>query len=414
MSDAKKKAASEIIKGISGKADDTFEDVFGDVAKKGSLRKKAAIGGGAAAGGAFLTGNDDYLNTNSKPWGEMDEEEKDATMESFLPKPKVEDQGGSASGKAKISTNDPSSKDADIGATKYDEFKTQVEQPIDQAEQYGLLDDEFKKALSDANLAYQKTKDSQASKQLWEGIINGLGHIAAGVYGMKTGLNLGKQEFNRSDWDAKAQLAKNELLAARDAAKDVRAIQGQKLDQVYKRSLDGINNNQKAVDQAIQQAGNKARIQDAAKDRALRKQSEDRRQRQAMLELAMSQGDKGNVKDKVKELEKIEKRLFDLNKTFNKDSDEQTLDLMRTETERYSNLAKQLGIDEPAYAPTDLDPVSGLIFGTNDPKSEDVEKKRRTRITGDKEVVRKQYNKGLNKTKVTYSDGTQEVLDGNR
>jgi hypothetical protein len=79
-------------------------------------------------------------------------------------------------------------------------------------------DNELSAALKDYNALvnvamdeYKKEKSSLKQRELWEGIINGVGMIAAGMYGLKTGTDMGGVKLSPTDWAAKIQGARAEL-----------------------------------------------------------------------------------------------------------------------------------------------------------------------------------------------------------
>jgi hypothetical protein len=80
---------------------------------------------------------------------------------------------------------------------------------------------DLKDALGKAYGEYATEKNAIKQKQLWESIIHGLGYLAAGVYGMKSGVNMGGLKFEPSDWASQYNSAKDMLDAASNNAKSV-------------------------------------------------------------------------------------------------------------------------------------------------------------------------------------------------
>lgn len=80
------------------------------------------------------------------------------------------------------------------------------------------MDSELAQELAKAQTAYELSRDATASKQMWEGIIQGIAHIAAGLIGKNTGLNLGGLKFDKQDWQAEKDRILRELQSTRDTA----------------------------------------------------------------------------------------------------------------------------------------------------------------------------------------------------
>lgn len=375
---------SEYLRGAASKAGpaarrtaDYIDADFVDELAKSNKKALGVLGGGAALGAGGYALMDE---------GTKDEAEQ-MLKEGVRPKPPEEPppEAPAAGGTpTTITTKASIPGNPDEGQDKFEaakvNFKSVASDPIDQAEEYNLLDKDFKTALGKAQDAYERTKDSNASKALWEGIIQGLGHLAAGVYGLRTGLNLGGLKFDKTDWDKKQQAAMLELQQAIDKAKDVRAVKGQKLDRDYQRSLDKMKQNQQLNDQALTVAVNNARLEDAAKERKLRQSIENQRAKTELLQKALSGKDSATV-TKIKELEKLEKRLFDLNKAYGKDEESNILDLIKTETRRYKQLSGELGLPAKAYNESDFIDESGW-WASSQPEVDVIEQRRRGRLEG--------------------------------
>lgn len=78
------------------------------------------------------------------------------------------------------------------------------------------LDKTFAQSVKEIKGMYSALQADADKKRMWEQLINGLSHIAAGVVGMQTGLNLGGIKFDKRDWDAE----KDRLMAQHKAAKE--------------------------------------------------------------------------------------------------------------------------------------------------------------------------------------------------
>ena len=73
------------------------------------------------------------------------------------------------------------------------------------------LDSTLLAEIGKANNIYRSAGKDIDQREMWESIINGLGHIVAGVVGRQTGLNLGGIEFDKKDWDRKRDQIMSEL-----------------------------------------------------------------------------------------------------------------------------------------------------------------------------------------------------------
>ncbi len=65
--------------------------------------------------------------------------------------------------------------------------------------------------VNDAMNLYKQEKDIIKSKQLWESIINAVGMIAAGAYGLKTGSDMSGAKFTSTDWSKELDSSRAEL-----------------------------------------------------------------------------------------------------------------------------------------------------------------------------------------------------------
>jgi hypothetical protein len=349
-----------------------IDDDFADNLAKSNKKALGALGAGALGAGAAGT----YMAMDDA----TKEEATDFLKKGSTPPPPPTPPSSGGIKLRSEKTTPPPPMDDKFKKSEVD-FKAVVTDPIDQAEAYDILDDDFKKTLGKAQAAYERTKDTNAAKALYEGIIQGVGHIAAGVYGLRTGLNLGGLQFSKTDWDAKQKNAMLELQQAIDQAKDVRGVKGQKLERDYQRSLDVMKQNQQLNEQALGKAIANARFDDANKERKLRQSIENQRSISALREAALK-GKNTPLVNKIKELEKLEKRLFDLNKAYGKKESDETLELLKTETQRYKNLSKDLGINADVYEPSDFAEEEGFLWNSS-PSATKIEERRQARIGGE-------------------------------
>lgn len=245
----------------------------------------------------------------------------------------------------------------------------EAEKPIDQSEEYGLIDEQYQQSLAQAYDAYQKTKDQQASAALWESIINGIGHLAAGVVGMQTGLDLGGVEFDKTDWQAKAAQNLAELREASSQARDVRIMAGDRLEKNYRRSLDQLQQNQKIKDRALEVTIANAKMKtEADKETQRRKEKfyddlyRDAVFRMEQEKLAKEERDAEKLA-LLKKHGELEKQLGQLAKDASKDP--KLARVYQAELQRYTNLSNQLGIENPAYSSVDFSQAPGFFGGIN-------------------------------------------------
>jgi len=307
----------------------------------------------------------------------------------------------------------------------------EAERPIDQSEEYGLIDKQYEQSLAQAYDAYQKTKDQQASAALWESIINGIGHLAAGVVGMQTGLDLGGVEFDKTDWQAKASQNLAELREASSQARDVRIMAGDKLEKNYRRSLDQLQQNQKIKDRALEVEITNAKMKTDAERETQRRQEryydtllqeaivnigleekaeketqrreekyqdgvyrektfeEKRKQnfldnlyrdaefRLKQEELAQEKQDKEKLALIAKHQE-LEKRLGKMAVDASKNPE--LARVFEADLQQYTNLSNQLGIENPAYSSVDIDLDEGWLNDTVDMQKTMVKRTARNKL----------------------------------
>lgn len=97
----------------------------------------------------------------------------------------------------------------------YEQYKSKPEQFDAQAKQ---VDEDFLNTIKEANELYKVSQDKVAAGQLWESVIQGIGHIVAGLVGHQTGLNLGGLKFNSNNWAEQREIIQNELQNAKQDA----------------------------------------------------------------------------------------------------------------------------------------------------------------------------------------------------
>lgn len=69
----------------------------------------------------------------------------------------------------------------------------------------------YRDDINKAMAVYKKERDTIKQQELWENIINAVGMFAAGMYGLKSGVDASGVKFSKTDWDKKAREAKADL-----------------------------------------------------------------------------------------------------------------------------------------------------------------------------------------------------------
>lgn len=72
----------------------------------------------------------------------------------------------------------------------------------------------YQDAVKEAALAYKLEKDDLRKKELWSGLVQAMGMLAAGAYGIKNNLDMSGVKFNSTDWIARAKEARDDLQTA--------------------------------------------------------------------------------------------------------------------------------------------------------------------------------------------------------
>jgi len=124
---------------------------------------------------------------------------------------------------------------------------------------------ELERNLVNAYSAYQAEKSATKSAQMWESIIHGITLLVAGIYGNKTGVNLGGLKLKPSDWKAQYDSMREELGALQVSARDLYSSKKDKanvLDRDFRDARDEFYDNQK-----LQMEGKKALLQDIKSSR---------------------------------------------------------------------------------------------------------------------------------------------------
>lgn len=87
---------------------------------------------------------------------------------------------------------------------------------------------------------YRTERDAMKRKEIWEGIVHGIGLMAAGYYGMKHGIDMSGTKFNPTDWVAQQASLRANYDALRGATKEKFAAQSESF-QALQHELDRRN-----------------------------------------------------------------------------------------------------------------------------------------------------------------------------
>lgn len=305
-------------------------DDAADVAFKGKGNKGRALGTAAAVGttaalgyGAYEAGKDGKTQFPARA-GEEDPARPHKSSGPADPSKSIK----------------PSGQTHLAGAEKYKEAYDELKLP-DQSGDYAAVKDQLAKDINAANELYEQTKDQTASRELWDSIIQGVGHIAAGVYGQKTGLDLSGVKFNQTDWDKKRDLAQSELRTAIDNARQKAALSKDQIERAYGTAKDQLQIKQSQIEAAERRDTERARLEEAGKDR------QDRMKVQlAELSLrAREQGDKESQKD-IAKFEQMENKLDTLITEYSKKPSADLKAMVAAQVQQYEAVGKKLGIGD--------------------------------------------------------------------
>jgi hypothetical protein len=262
-------------------------------------------------------------------------------------------------------------------------------------------DSELMRGIQEAKAMYQTSKDSEANKQLWESMIQGIAHIAAGVIGHQTGLNLGGLKFNQTGWDRRRDQIFNEM-------------QSSKQDAYRKMSED----RQRIADKrAAAYQGYK--IGSDELDRALRKEQTEFSQGLAEGKLKVDQAKA--VTDRIKAIrdgndEVKKQQLKDYNRVvgnvdsalqaLKKDSSKENAADLKLQASEANKRAAALELPEPYPDLTNI-VKPGMIWGTNVSKFEDVTKQLQDHLGGPEEDP--QIAKFAQDNNISYAEAVQVI-----
>lgn len=218
----------------------------------------------------------------------------------------------------------------------------------------------FDKKRDRALAAYQATTDKLAQKQLWEGLINGLGMIAAGMYGLNTGSDMSGVKFSKSNWEEKLNRAERQL---------DRAIKTARVDEDTKRRMAEFKyqGNQKLLDRIANEAYRKQML-DMKKEEAAYKKQKDAVDQQLQAAKIISK----QSPEAAKAFDKFMSAYNNYGRVFNKDDEDKELDSLQNTMIAYNNQYKA-AVGRPILPPKYLANVKGW-WSDNKPTPEEIGK----------------------------------------
>ena len=304
--------------------------------KGGGLMKKAAGATAVGAGGAAaynLLGGDEKKAGPQKPYTPSGNPALVGGKQSEAVKVKVP-----------MSVPEPKFKSG-VSLVNKDEVMRGVRENelLNQDEDFRKMSEDFQKELNLAYDLYKQTKDEVAAKEMWEGIMHGVATMAAGAYGSKHGMDLSGVKFDKTDWDKKREMAREELRTKIENAKAMGAIKKEGLDRAYNRTKDKI---QLDTDLAKMGADIDARNADA-KNRAKAEENDFNTKmyelKQKQLELSLK-GDAEGA-EKVKQFIELNKKIRgDIVTAGSKEASREMIDAIRVNVDALERTANELGV----------------------------------------------------------------------
>jgi hypothetical protein len=116
-----------------------------------------------------------------------------------------------AAAKSESSTTKKSSKTTKTTTTTPEATAAPEPSAAEKSNDDDIDNDDLETELRDARSLYSRAKEGLDRREAIEAIANGLGRIGAGLYGKKTGTDMGKVEFDRKDWDKKRGLEQGDF-----------------------------------------------------------------------------------------------------------------------------------------------------------------------------------------------------------
>ena len=213
--------------------------------------------------------------------------------------------------------------------------------------------------INKAKAVYQTSKDRESSKQMWEGIIQGVAHLVAGVVGHQTGLNLGGLKFDKTDWDRRRDQIQNELESTkRDAY--------QKMGEAHRRLAD--KRAESAQGYAISKGETELATAKEQGDRRLDisegQLGEKEKSNRIAAFKALKDDDNGTKEQKIKDYNRVVNNIDETLKAFEKDPSEASASTLTKQIKEANALARSWGIP-PSYPDNFNATEKGALYGIN-------------------------------------------------
>lgn len=178
---------------------------FDNAAAARKSKKAKAVKAGAALAGAGAAGSV-LLSDSGKEEVEDEVEKPTPTKPAPVEEPAKEPAKEPVKEPVKEVVEEPepkSIKDVDLSKRVVVEDEDEVISPLEKSL------NQLQAANAAAVDEYRKEKSNIKRRQMWEAIVNGVGLMAAGAYGLKTGLNMGGLKLDKTNWDAEYRAAKS-------------------------------------------------------------------------------------------------------------------------------------------------------------------------------------------------------------
>lgn len=247
---------------------------------------------------------------------------------------------------------------------------------------------------NEAATAYKLEKDDLKKRELWSGLVQAIGMLAAGAYGLKHNLDMSGVKFNTIDWIAKVREARDDMHNAIAAAEKDYVVAKGINDARVNNKLQDWTINSKIIENANKEANNIASLKfaqaregtDVSKfnvqmeQRFKELQLQDRRAQDALQnaknanEVARAKLQVEGIKDIKAKYKEFDKGLKELSAAQNKGQDTeflgQKLKGLNAEIEELTG--------SPVVPPEALEETGG-IFGyfKSAPEAADIEKAKR-------------------------------------
>jgi len=255
----------------------------------------------------------------------------------------------------------------------------EIPNPLDLAEQRGLVTQEFLNEIAAAKEAYNQTKKDVAQKRLWEAITLGLAQIAVGLYGQSTGLDLSGVQFEPSDWQASIDQAATDLAMARKFATDVKDVKMDELDDRRDQRLREIQSTRQFNADAIDRLELERRNRREENDRIKNLASGIDTQNMSVESYIQKDPEYKTYKGLEKEIQGLYNKLPTMKKSKDR---EETIRAMRDyslrmdrQVEAINQKLRSSGVEGEfgnAYPPEIFAPTKGFFGGEKTPTFEDI------------------------------------------